>query len=190
VHLLSLVGAAGALLLAVRGQWFFGDEWAFITVRELGATRWARCCDRTTSTCPPSPCSVPRTAAPLRPAPYWPYIAVVLGLHLLVSHLLWRLLVRAGARLVTATAAATVFALLGSGGENLLWAFQTVRRQPVRRDSARCCWPTTTDRALLARRGRRRLSLVAVGCSGVGVAAVATVALAVCCAAGGGRRPP
>jgi hypothetical protein len=180
VHLLSLVGAAGALLLAVRGQWFFGDEWAFVQQRDLGDDPVGALLEPHNEHLSLLPVLLYRALlAGFGLHTYWPYIAVVLGLHLVAAHLLWRVALRAGARPVTATSLALLMALLGSGGENLLWAFQAGfvgsltaglgalllvdHPGPVRwRDAA----------AVL-------LCLASLACSGVGLAAVGTVVLAV-----------
>jgi hypothetical protein len=180
VHLVLLAVAGAALTVAVRGQWFFGDEWAFIQDRDLGEGAVAALLEPHNEHLSVLPVLVYRlllSAFGLHT--YWPYLAVMLGLHLLLSHLLWRVLLRAGARGVTATSLALLFALLGSGGENLLWAFQMGFVGSLAAGFG----------ALLlvdhpGRLGRRDvaavlLCLAALGCSGVGVAVVATVALAV-----------
>lgn len=55
---------------------------------------------------------------------YLPYMAVLLALHVLSAHLLWRIMRRAGANPWVAGATAAIFLVLGTGAENLLWAFQ------------------------------------------------------------------
>jgi hypothetical protein len=55
---------------------------------------------------------------------YFPYLVVVIVFHLLVAHLLWRLLRRIGVDLWLATVAIGLFAVLGIGWENLEFAFQ------------------------------------------------------------------
>ena len=55
---------------------------------------------------------------------YVPYMAVLLALHVVAAHLLWRITVRAGGDVRVATCVAAVFLVLGSGAENLDWAFQ------------------------------------------------------------------
>jgi hypothetical protein len=124
VHLVSLGAAAAVLLVANRNQWFFADEWAFITDRGPGFAdldlfrphndHW--------STIPVLVYWGLLSTVGL--TSYLPYVAVVVVLHLGLSHLLWRASIRAGARPAIATGLVAVFAVLGSGAENLLWAFQ------------------------------------------------------------------
>lgn len=124
VHLLTLVAAAGILLVANRNQWFFGDEWNFIVKRGPGLAEmdlfrphnehWV---------------TIPLLAywallSTVGLTSYLPYAAVVIVFHLGLTHLLWRACLRVGARPVIATAFAAVFGVLGAGFENLIWAFQ------------------------------------------------------------------
>jgi hypothetical protein len=124
VHLLTLVGAAGVLLVANRNQWFFGDEWSFVLNRGPGFgdlrlftphnDHWA---------------TIPLIVywallSTFGLTSYLPYAAVVIAFHLLLTHLLWRACLRVRATPLVATALATVFGVLGAGSENLLWAFQ------------------------------------------------------------------
>ncbi len=55
---------------------------------------------------------------------YIPYLGVLLALHVLAAHLMWRVMLRAGADVLVATALAAVFLVLGTGAENIDWAFQ------------------------------------------------------------------
>ncbi|MFP5375227.1 MAG: hypothetical protein ACLGIO_00400 [Acidimicrobiia bacterium] len=107
-----------------RNQWFFGDEWAFFAHRMTGwggrvlfaphNEHW--------STAPILVYRALYAVAGLRT--YVPYVVVLVVLHLATAHLLWRVMNRVGVAPLVATALAAVFAVLGSGGENLLWAFQ------------------------------------------------------------------
>jgi MFS family permease len=54
---------------------------------------------------------------------YVPYVALVIGAHLALVHLLWRIALRA-ANAWIATLLAGVFSVLGAGAENIFWAFQ------------------------------------------------------------------
>jgi hypothetical protein len=51
-------------------------------------------------------------------------MAVLLALHVVAAHLLWRIMVRAGANALVATAISSLFLVLGAGAENITWAFQ------------------------------------------------------------------
>lgn len=124
VHVLSLVGGFFVLLYCNRDQWFFGDEWDFLGHRGVtNAERslWAP----HTAHWSTGPILIYRALYSLYGLrTYTPYVVVLLLLHVAVAHLLWRLLLQAGVDQVIATALATVFAFLGAGYENLLWAFQ------------------------------------------------------------------
>ena len=122
-HALSLVAAAPLLLWFNRNQWFFGDEWEFFANRMSG---WGRVLlephNEHWSTAPILVYRALYAAVGVRS--YLPYVAVVVLLHLAAAHLLWRLMNRVGVAPLVSSALAAVFAVLGSGGENLLWAFQ------------------------------------------------------------------
>lgn len=124
IHALTLVGGFAVLLFCNRDQWFFGDEWDFLGHRGVsGAERslWAPHTEHWST----GPILIYRALYSLYGLrTYTPYVVVLLVLHVAVAHLLWRLLMRAGADQVIATALAAVFVILGAGYENLLWAFQ------------------------------------------------------------------
>jgi hypothetical protein len=180
VHLLLLAGAAVLLAVAVRGQWFFGDEWAFIQGRDLGRDPVAALLEPHNEHLSVLPVLVYRALlAQVGLHTYWPYIAVVLALHLLLAHLLWHVMRRSGARVVTATALATLAALLGAGGENLLWAFQMGFVGSVTAGVGALLLADHDGRLGLRDAGAVLLCLVSLGCSGVGVSMVAAVGLGV-----------
>lgn len=124
LHLATLLAGLVLLLYANRLQWFYGDEWDFITNRSL---------DRPDSLLRPHnehwstlPILVYRLLlATVGLHSYLPYILLTVLIHLGVAHLLWRVLRRAGADAWVAWAASGLFVLFGAGAENLLWAFQT-----------------------------------------------------------------
>ena len=122
-HLFSLAAGAVLLVWVNRGQWFFGDEWDFIALRMHSGVRslfvphsehW--------STVPILIYRALYAAFGIRS--YLPYVAVLVVLHVAVTHLLWRLMRRTGTTPIVATALSAVFVVLGAGFENLLWAFQ------------------------------------------------------------------
>ena len=123
-HGLSLVAATGVLVVANRNQWFFGDEWAFITDRgpDFAHLDLFRPHNDHWSTIPLV--IYWRLLGTFGLRSYLPYAGVVILLHLGLAHLLWRASLRAGASAAIATALAGIFAVLGAGSENLLWAFQ------------------------------------------------------------------
>ena len=55
---------------------------------------------------------------------YWPFIGLLVVLHLLLAHVLWRVMLRVGVTPFVATGLAAVFIVLGSGNANIVWAFQ------------------------------------------------------------------
>lgn len=180
VHLLLLGAAAVVLAVAVRGQWFFGDEWAFIQGRDLGRDPVGALLEPHNEHLSVLPVLVYRALlAQVGLHTYWPYIAVVLALHLVLAHLLWRVMLRSGARPVTATALATLGALLGAGGENLLWAFQMGFVGSVTAGIGALLLADHDGRLGLRDAGAVLLCLVSLGCSGVGVSMVAGVGLVV-----------
>jgi hypothetical protein len=124
-HLASLVGGFAVLLYCNRDQWFSGDEWAFLAHRRVALRGthglWAPHSEHWST----GPILIYRalySAVGVRT--YLPYVVVLLLFHLAVTHLLWRLMRRAGVDLPLATGLAAVYVVLGAGAENLLWAFQ------------------------------------------------------------------
>ena len=55
---------------------------------------------------------------------YLPYMVVLVIVHLVATHLIWRIALRVGTNPWIVTAAVAGFAVFGTGAENLLWAFQ------------------------------------------------------------------
>lgn len=122
-HLVSLMAAGVILFYVNRRQWFYGDEWDFLSQRTAGdlhdlfaphSEHWSTV-----------PILVYRAIfGVVGVRSYAPYVAVLVVLHLLVAHGSWRLLLQMGIDRVLATMLVAVVAVLGSGSENLLWAFQ------------------------------------------------------------------
>lgn len=125
IHLLILVVAFAGLMRANRYQWFFGDEWDFLAQRGLRHADYGLFV----------PHNEHWTTVPILIYrglysmfglhSYMPYVAAVVLTHLLVVHLLWRLMRRCGVDPGVAAALSAVYAFLGAGSENLLSAFQT-----------------------------------------------------------------
>lgn len=126
LHLVTLAVAAVLLVVVNRGQWFFKDDWDPLTRRvhlrlpgDLSV--WAPHNGHWSTL----PVLVFRGLFDVFGlTSYWPWVVVLIAIHLLSVHLAWRLFLRLGAGAVCATATAAVLAVLGSGGEDLLWAFQ------------------------------------------------------------------
>lgn len=120
----SLVAGLAVLLWANRGQWFYFDEWDFLSLRglrgaDLGLLQphgehWV--------TVPVLVYRALYAAFGLRT--YLPYVAVLVAAHLVAAHLLFRLQLRCGVDPPVAAAGAALFVVLGAADENLLWAFQ------------------------------------------------------------------
>lgn len=125
VHWITL-GAAFAFLLRInRDQWFFGDDWAFLTDARRDRPFVHELLDPHNEHWSTGPYLVFRVLeATIGLDPYWPYVLPVVLAHLLLTHLLFRLALRVGGDPWIALAASTAFVFLGAGYENLLWAFQ------------------------------------------------------------------
>ena len=123
-HALTLVAAFGVWAYFDRNLWFFGDEWDFLTRRGLhGATFsiWAPHNEHWSTL----PILVWRALFSLAHlSSYWPYLVPLLLAHVAVVHLVWRRCLRVGADPWVASALALLFALFGTGAEDLAWAFQ------------------------------------------------------------------
>jgi hypothetical protein len=122
VHLASLAGAFAALMYVSRNIWFFADDWEFLARRRHGTTIgvWVPHNEHW-STVPILVYRALYDLVGLRS--YRPYMAVLLVVHLLLAHLLWRWMRRSGAGAWIATALAAMFLLLGAGWECLLFPF-------------------------------------------------------------------
>jgi hypothetical protein len=119
VHFVGLVIAVPVLAYLARDQWFFFDEWQFL-VPSYGRTlldphngHW--------STVPMLLFRAVRSAVGLDS--YVPYVALVVAGHLALTHVLWRVALRAANPWI-ATLLAGVFSVFGAGAENIFWAFQ------------------------------------------------------------------
>ena len=125
VHLLSLVAGGLVLLRVNRHQWFFGDEWEFLG----GVRRTMPWYDQLLqphnehwSTAPYVIYRLLEAAFGIRS--YWPYIGLAILLHLVVVHLVWRVMLQARITPWVATVVVLPLLVLGAGSQNLLWAFQ------------------------------------------------------------------
>lgn len=124
-HYASLLVALPLLLFIARRQWFFLDEWDFLTNRggfpgsQLGLfvphnEHWSSI-----------PILIYRALfAVFALHSYLPYLSVVLVVHVATAHLLWRLMLRSGVDVWVATALSALLLVLGTGYENIIWAFQ------------------------------------------------------------------
>ena len=125
IHWGLLLVALVILVVAGQGQHFFRDDWAFIGGK-LNALpfpdlyllphneHWSLL-----------PILAFRTLrATVGVGSYWPYLGLLLLLHLGVTHVLWRLMLVTGSKPIVATALAAIFSVLGAAAEDMVWAFQ------------------------------------------------------------------
>ena len=121
----SAVIVFGAVLALVIGrhQWFYLDEWDFLVTRRAGSLHdLLRPHNEHWSTLPILVYRAVWHFVGLRH--YWPYQIFVIALHLATAVLIRMVMRRSGVNPWIATAAASLYALLGSGNQNILWAFQ------------------------------------------------------------------
>jgi hypothetical protein len=118
-----IAAALPIILYQGREQWFFLDEWDFLADRRANSFGdLMRPHNEHWSTVPIVVYRVLFHVVGLRH--YWPYQLSLVLLHLAVAVLLWTVMRRAGVHPWIATAAASLFALLGSGRQNIEFAFQ------------------------------------------------------------------
>ncbi len=120
-HVASLGAAFAALMVLTRNIWFFADDWEFLARRRgTPVGIWAPHNEHWST----MPLLVYRGLYDLVGLrSYLPSMAVLLGLHVVLAHLLWRLMRRCGADDWIATALAAMFLLLGAGWECLVFPF-------------------------------------------------------------------
>ncbi|MGH8978551.1 MAG: hypothetical protein ACRDV7_10790, partial [Acidimicrobiia bacterium] len=119
-----LAGAFVVYVLAGRKYWFYLDEWDFLSGRDGGDLGdLFRPHNEHWTTLPILAYRVLWNVFGLNS--YRPYQFLLLGLHLTAAVLLRVIMRRSGVSPWIATAAATMFVLLGaSGAQNIVWAFQ------------------------------------------------------------------
>lgn len=123
-HAVSLAAALGFWAWTDRHLWFFGDEWDFLAQRGLFHARlsiWAPHNEHWSTL----PILLWRALFSLvHLTSYWPYLVPLLLAHVALVHVLWRRFLLERANPAIATAAAALMGFLGTGAENLTWAFQ------------------------------------------------------------------
>ena len=180
VHYMSLVVAFALLLYITRTQWFYFDEWAFLTDRGFAGQpldlfrphneHWSTI-----------PILIYRALFALFAVrSYLPYMAVLLLIHIAVAHLLWRLMRREGVDGWVATSLSAVFLVFGAGWENLIWAFQIGVLGSLAFGLVALLVVATDVVLTPVRQGAIWFLLICgLMCSGIGVTMVAVVAVAV-----------
>ncbi len=122
-HLASLAAGAIYILLLDRRTWFYSDEWEFLTVRGVLHPSVGLLVPHNEDW-ETIPILVWRALfATVGLHSYLPYLLLMLAAHLASAYLLWKLCVAFGGRPWVATGLVAVFIVLGSGWENLVWAF-------------------------------------------------------------------
>ncbi len=179
-HLASLLIAFPVLLFLTRSQWFFFDEWDFLTNRGFAgqplnlftphSEHWTTI-----------PIVIYRALFALTGVrSYLPFMAVLFMFHLVVAHLLWRLMLRIGVNPWVATFLSALFVFLGGAWEDLIWAFQICFIGSVAFGLGAMLVADRPGDLSWLRHATVWLLLVAgLMCSGVGVSMVAAVAVAV-----------
>jgi hypothetical protein len=131
LHVASLVVAFIVLVYVDRQMWFRADDFDFLTERGLhGATLsiWFPH-DVHWTTLPLLLWRAIFVFAKMRTAR--PYLIALYATHLALAHVLWRVMRSTGTGPYVASALAALFALLGSGSEDILSAFQIAFVAPV-----------------------------------------------------------
>ena len=176
-HVISLVVALPVLLCITRTQWFFFDEWDFLTNRGFAGTSLQLFTPHNEhwSTIPILVYRALFSLFGLRT--YTAYLVPLFLAHIVLAHLLWRVMLRLGVNTWLATGLSAVFLFLGAGWENLIWAFQIGF---VGATTLGVWAMLLNDREELT--WRRQVSIWAVliaalMCSGIGVTMVAVTAL-------------
>jgi hypothetical protein len=125
LHWLSLVAAFVYLLWENRHQWFYLDDWAMIADRGIVGHHFQGLWEPHNEHWSTIPILIYRGLfAVFGVRTYLPYVVVLILLHLLTVHLLWRIMLCSGISDIVAACACAIFAILGSGWENVTWAFQ------------------------------------------------------------------
>jgi hypothetical protein len=124
VFIVAVALAAVVIFVAGRHQWFYLDEWDFLARRTAGNLGdLFRPHNEHWSTLPILEYRLLWQLVGLRS--YRPYQVVVIALHLATAILLRAVMRRSGVDPWIATAAATLFLFLGSGDQDIIWAFQS-----------------------------------------------------------------
>jgi hypothetical protein len=179
VHLAWLAVAGAYILRLDRHMTFFYDEWDFIQDRGLSHSLYSLWAPHNEHwvTLPVLAYRALLTVFGMRS--YLPFIGLLIALHLILTHVLWRMCLRVGARPLIATVLTGVFAVFGAGSQNLVWAFQITFVGAVLFGWL-WLWATDHDGGF----GRRdaagwALGVAALMCSAIGVPMLMVTAIAV-----------
>jgi hypothetical protein len=171
-HAVSLLLAYPALLWVGRDMWFTRDDWPFV-LRQVGGPRLRDVFapfDIHWTTLTILLYRAISLAAGARS--YLPYLAVCLALHIVVVHLLWRVMLRVGVRPWIASGAAALFLVLGAGSEGMLWAFSVSYGMPLALGLGNVLLTTSGTLTWRLVGAVWTLAVLGLMCSGVGLAMV------------------
>ncbi len=179
-HVVTLLASAGLLAFVNRDNWFLHDEWAFVVDRAFLSGDgnngiWVPHNEHLSML----PNVIYQGLVTLFGIDsYWPFIGVLIGVHLLLAHLLWRIIRRVAVDPWIATAGATIVLFMGTGAENLTRAFQMTLLGSL---AAGLAWLLVmpSSRSFDPKRDIAGwgLGLIALMSSGVGIVAVGAAAL-------------
>ena len=120
--LLLVIVALAALVWFGRDMTFYHDEWAFILQRDLSVDGLLKPHNEHLSATLVLLYRV--LLGTVGMGSYWPYLAVTFALHVAVAVIVY-VVVRREAGPIWALGAMSVVLFLGSGGDDILWAFQS-----------------------------------------------------------------
>ena len=119
---LLTLGALAILVWLGRDMTFYHDEFAFLLLRDLSPTGILAPHNEHLSA---TLVVLYRTlVGTVGTASYWPYLGVTFALHVIVSAIVY-VVVRRETTAMWALGAMAVMLVLGSGGDDILWAFQS-----------------------------------------------------------------
>ncbi len=118
---LLALAATPILVWLSRGMTFYHDEFTFILLRDLSLRGIFAPHNEHLSALPVIVYRV--LLGTVGMVSYWPYLAVLFALHIAVAAIVYSV-VRRAAPLAWALGAMAVMLMLGSGGDDILWAFQ------------------------------------------------------------------
>ena len=176
-HVASLILGGLLLLFVNRTQWFFGDDWEFVVSRGFDDPTFGLLHPHNEhwSTLPILVYRALLNVFGLHT--YLPFVAVLIAVHLALTHVLWRCCLRVGAPAMVATALSAAFLVVGAGAENLLWAFQMGFVGSVLFGYLMILVTDTNRWSAVRLVGAWGLGLLALMCSTIGVVMVVVAAL-------------
>jgi hypothetical protein len=177
VHYASLLVAFAVVLYLDRHRQFASDEWDFLASRGEGGRslqlfvphgdHWSTI-----------PILLYRGLYALFGVrTHLPYEALLVASHVVVAHLIWRWLRRLGMHPWVSTLVVGVFLILGSGADELSWAFQISWTLPLALGLAGAMLVDHSQRGIVRDLLYWPIGIAALMCSGVGVSMVVLAAL-------------